>query len=466
MTQQTDLRTEASAVTEAIAARAASLRPDDLTSDTIKVAKHCLLDWFAVALAGMQEPLSAILLKEAAEEGGAPQATIMGLGADGSAAKGTVAQAALIHGSASHALDFDDVNMTLSGHPTVPVAPVVLALAEHRGLTGRDVVTAFVAGYETECRIGALVGPSHYKAGFHATGTIGCFGAAAAAAHLLGLDAATTAVALGIAGTQSAGLKSQFGTMCKPLHAGKAAVNGLLAARLAARGFTGRPDILEANLGFAKTMSADLDAERALSEPPYGFHIHDNLFKYHAACYLTHSTIDAVRRLADDNDIAADQVAGIRLHVDPGHFDVCHIAEPTTGLQVKFSLRHTAAMALAGVDTGRFESYSDATANRADLVALRRCVEVSPDGGPGTEARVEMTTNDGGQFSMTYDVGVPSRDLPDQERRLIGKFNGLVEPLLGSSASDRLRQRILSLESLDTIGCLHDDIVRLSRDAA
>jgi len=463
MTEHNDLRAEAGAVTEAIAARAASLRPDDLTADAVTLAKHCLLDWFAVALAGLREPLSRILLDEIADDGGAPQATIMGLGGT---AKGTVAQAVLVHGSASHALDFDDVNLTMSGHPTVPVAPVVLGLAEQRGLSGRALITAFVAGYETECRIGSLVGPSHYQTGFHATGTIGGFGAAAAAAHLLGLDAATTATALGIAGTQAAGLKSQFGTMCKPLHAGKAAVNGLLAARLAARGFTGRPDILEADLGFAKTMSADFHAERALREPEHGFHIHNNLFKYHAACYLTHSTIDAVRRLAQDNAVAAEQVAEMHLHVDPGHFDVCHIPEPTTGLEVKFSLRHTAAMAAAGIDTGRFESYSDAIANRADLVGLRQRVAVSPDAGPHTNARVDMTTTDGRRYEMSYDVGIPSRDLPDQERRLIDKFDGLVEPLLGNAATDRLRQRILALESLDSIGCLYEDIVRLSRDAA
>src|SRR5208282_5374636 len=162
---------------------------------------------------------------------------------------------------------------------------------------GREVVAAFVAGYEIACRIGMALRPGHYNLGFHSTATVGSFGAAAACARLLGLDAETTATALGIAGTQAAGLKSQFGTMCKPLHAGKAAYHGLLAARLAARGFTARPDILECAQGFARTHSPDFNPERALATPPGGFHLRNNLFKYHAACYLTHAPIETARKL-------------------------------------------------------------------------------------------------------------------------------------------------------------------------
>ena len=156
-----------------------------------------------------------------------------------------------------HALDYDDVNLAMPGHPSVAILPGLLALAEERQSTGREVIAAFVAGYETACRIGMAMRPGHYDRGFHATGTVGVFGAAAACARLLGLDAEATGRALGIAGTQAAGLKSQFGTMCKPFHAGKAAQNGLLAARLAARGFSSRPDLVECEQGFAPTHGPD-----------------------------------------------------------------------------------------------------------------------------------------------------------------------------------------------------------------
>src|SRR6185437_14670616 len=163
----------------------------------------------------------------------------------------------------------------------------------------------FVAGYETICRVGVAVAPGHYALGFHATATAGSFGAAAACARLLELDPARTAMALGIAATQAAGLKSMFGTMCKPLHAGKAAENGLLAARLAARGFTSRADAIECAQGFAATHGPDFHAQAALADPPGGYYLRGNLFKYHAACYLAHAPIECARAIAARPGFAA-----------------------------------------------------------------------------------------------------------------------------------------------------------------
>ncbi len=231
--------------------------------------------------------------------------------------------------------------------------PAILALAEAQGASGREIITAFVAGYETICRVGVLAAPGHYALGFHATGTAGSFGAAAACARLLRLDPARTAMALGIAGTQAAGLKSMFGTMCKPLHAGKAAQNGLLAARLAARGFTSRADVLECAQGFAATHGPDFQPEAALRPPPGGWYLRGNLFKYHAACYLTHAPIECAHAIAARPGFAAEAVREAVLHIDRGADAVCNIAVPRTGLEAKFSLRLTVALALAGIDTAR-----------------------------------------------------------------------------------------------------------------
>ena len=224
-------------LTRALAEQARTLSYADLPDDVRTLARQCVLDYVACTLAGAKEELTDILLAEAQEQGGAPIATVIG-----HAARLPVLSAALVNGAASHALDFDDVNLAMTGHPSVVLLSALLALAEERGSSGQDVLTAFVAGYELQCRLGLLLAPGHYNTlGFHATGTLGSFGAAAACAHLLGLDAEKFATALGIAGTQAAGLKSMFGTMCKPLHAGKAAYHGLLAARLAQRGFTAAP---------------------------------------------------------------------------------------------------------------------------------------------------------------------------------------------------------------------------------
>src|SRR5581483_10735246 len=237
-----------------------------------ELARQCVLDYFGVALAGAGDELVGILADEMAAAGGVAEASLVGR-----AARLPVLSAALVNGAASHALDYDDVNLAMPGHPSVAILPALVALAEARGASGRALIAAFVAGYETACRIGMALAPGHYGRGFHATGTVGAFGAAAACAHLLGLDGEATARALGIAGTQAAGLKSQFGTMCKPFHAGKAAQNGLLAARR----FSSRADLVECDQGFASTHSRDFAPERALAEPPGGFYLRANLFKYH-----------------------------------------------------------------------------------------------------------------------------------------------------------------------------------------
>src|SRR5882757_6226154 len=230
----------ATKLTRTLAAQASTVTYDALPEPVRALTRQCVLDYYGVALAGADDPLVTILLDELAEAGGAAQAGVVG-----HKLRLPALSAALINGAIGHALDYDDVNLAMPGHPSVAILPGLLSLAEERQSSGREIIAAFVAGYETACRIGMALRPGHYNLGFHATGTVGVFGAAAACARLLGLDAATTAQALGIAGTQAAGLKSQFGTMSKPFHAGKASQSGLLAARLAARGFSSRTDLVE-----------------------------------------------------------------------------------------------------------------------------------------------------------------------------------------------------------------------------
>src|SRR3954471_15599861 len=268
-------RTQAAELTRGLAEQASAMTYDALPEEVRALTRQCVLDYYGVALAGAGDPLVAILLDELAEAGGAAQASVIG-----HQARLPALSAALVNGAIGHALDYDDVNLAMPGHPSVAILPALIALAEARQSSGREVIAAFVAGYETACRIGSALRPGHYNLGFHATGTLGAFGAAAACARLLGLDAEATARALGIAGTQAAGLKSQFGTMCKPFHAGKASQNGLLAARLAARGFSSRLDTVECEQGFALTHGPDFHPGKMLADPPGGFHILANLFKY------------------------------------------------------------------------------------------------------------------------------------------------------------------------------------------
>jgi 2-methylcitrate dehydratase PrpD len=442
-------------VTAELARIACSIRADDLPDDICELARQCLLDFFAVTLAGSREELARILAQEATAEAGAPLATLIGRDD-----RVSPTQAALVNGAAAHALDYDDVNLTMTGHPTVSVLPGLLALAESRGTRGADLIAAFVSGYETACRVGALVLPGHYALGFHSTGTLGSFGAAAAASHLLGLDPHATATAFGIAGTQAAGLKSMFGTMCKPLHAGMAARNGLLAASLAARGFTSRSDVLECAQGFAATHGPDRNVEAALAAPPGGYHLRNNLFKYHAACYLTHAPIECARKLRQEHAIEPASVREVRLRIDAGAAKVCHILEPKTGLEAKFSLRLATAFALAGVDTSRLETYSERMAANRALTALRDKVTVAFEPGwPLALAELEVTLADGRRVGTRHDCGIPAADLDEQARRLRTKFLGLAEPILGPARSEALAEAVRSIDRASSIL----EVMRLAR---
>jgi 2-methylcitrate dehydratase PrpD len=437
-------------LTEALALHAAQLDYKALPEEVREVARQCVLDYLGVAVAGARDPLVRIVLDEMAEAGGSAQASVIG-----HALKLPALSAALVNGAAGHALDYDDYNAAMPGHPSVAILPGLLALAEAKARSGREVLTAFVAGYETECRIGAALSPGHYDLGFHSTATIGSFGAAAACARLLGLDPKATATALGIAGTQAAGLKSQFGTMCKPFHAGKAAQNGLLAVRLAARGFSSRTDLIECEQGFALTHGPDFAPAAALAEPEGGYYVLANLFKYHAACYFTHAPIECARALRRDHALTPDKISGIRLRVDASTDRVCNIAAPTDGLESKFSLRQTVAMALSGVDTASLDAYCEPTARDPALVRLRERVAIDfQQNWPQTLAELEIELAGGRRIATRHDSGIPATDLADQARRLADKFDSLATPVIGAARARELRAAIAGLDSLADIGIL------------
>ncbi|MDF1733999.1 MAG: MmgE/PrpD family protein [Minwuia sp.] len=435
-------------VTATLAAQAAGLHLDDIDDDARAVARQCLLDWFAVTIAGADEPCVALLTAEAADQGGNPQATLVGHGL-----RLSTRQAALVNGTASHAHDYDDVNMTLSGHATVAVAGGLLALAEKLDASGADVLTAFVAGYETACRVGALVMPGHYAMGFHSTATAGTFGAAAACGRLLGLDADQMARAFGIAGTMAAGLKSQFGTDCKPFHAGRATEAGLMAATMAKRGFTSRGDILDCEQGFAATHSKHFNPEAAIGDAPGGgFHVRNNLFKYHAACYLTHAAIESGRQIRAEHAPAPEEVAAVSIQVEKGADRVCNIAEPVTGLETKFSLRMTTAFALAGIDTAGMTSYTAANATDPRLTALRDRVQVDLASGiSATFSDVTVTLKDGTRLQASHDSGIPAADVGVQGQRIGAKFDALAKPVIGDNRSGALRAALENIETAPSI---------------
>ena len=416
-------------------ARWGHLTAADLPADVATVARQCILDWFACAVAGSTEPLSRILRDELVTGGG--EASIVGTGPRTGART-----AALVNGAAGHALDYDDTHLVLGGHSTVPVFPAALALAEELDCSGAELLAAFVAGVEIETRLGAGIGPSHYAKGWHATSSIGIFGATAAASRLLELDAEQFGRAMGLAASQASGLKANFGTMTKPFHAGQAAERGLLAAQLARRGFTANPDALDANQGLSQAAGDGqwhTDQMDALGD----WLLPQTLFKYHAACYLTHAAIEATAALAP----VADAVDRITVTVNPANLDVCAIPRPRTGLEAKFSLTATTAFTVLGIDTTDPASFVDDHVADERVRALIDRIDVDTDSRlRNTHVRVEVVA-DGRTQVAEHDTGVPATDLDAQGAKLRAKFTNLAEPVLGADAK-ALAERVEHVTAL------------------
>ena len=425
------------------------LRIADFPAPVLAVARHSILDFLGCAIAGADDPLVDILVAETALRERADQASLLGR-----TGRATCRTAALVNGAAAHALDYDDTHTTMMGHPSVPVLPAVFALAEAEGCSGRRVVEAFVAGVELECRLGGLLGPAHYVAGFHSTATLGAFGAAAAACHLLGLDEEAWLHALGLAGTGAAGLKVSFGTMAKPLHAGRAAATGVEAATFARRGFTAATSIFEAPQGFAATHGGTSGDAAWLAAARGRFFLRETLFKHHAACYLTHAAIEAAAFLREAQNLTAGEVDEVEVRVAPTALGVCNIAEPATGLELKFSLCATTALVLLGEDTAAPASYSDDRARDPLLVALRKRVRVVADPALAPTAAVVTIRTDAGTFAATRDTGVPAEDLAGQESRLREKFLALAGPRLGDARAAHIVDLVASIEDLPDVAAL------------
>lgn len=403
------------------------------------VARDCLADWLACAFAGLREPVSGIVAAMAREEGGNAQATLLGL-----SRRGTVSQAALVNGTLAHALDYDDVNLAVPGHLSSAILPALLALAEHRGCTPTAVIAAFVAGYELACAVGVLVEPAHYNNGFHATATLGCLGAAVACAHVLALRTDQACHAVSLAATQAAGLKAMFGSMAKPLHAGLAAQAGLRAALLAEKGCVGRPDILECEQGFARVHGGDFHAAHALAPPSGGFHVLNNLFKYHAACYSTHSTIEAIAALRRGAHIAPDAVVRIEVVAGEG-CSVCNVQDPRTATEARFSIRAAAAFAMLGIDTGSLDSWVRVTDPAVAAMLGRVRVQLVPELGL-SEATVTLTLDDGRRLTQACDSGVPIADKAAQSARVSAKFRALSRQALGEVRAVRILSVLATFE--------------------
>ncbi len=433
-------------VVERFAAFAEAFRHQPLAPEVLHHAKRAVIDWYAALLPGAVVAPATALERALAEELDRGEARLA-LGR-----RATVRAAALINGSAAHTVEVDDIFRDGIYHPGAPTIPAALALAQARRASGEAFLRGVIVGYEISTRIGAAMGRAHYRY-WHNTGTIGCFGAAAAAAELVGLDRTRFAHALATVATFSAGLQQAFrmDSLSKPLHAGRAAEAGVTAALAAAEGVTGSLDVLEGEAGYGRAMGDGPDWDKAVATLGRDFHITRMTFKNHACCGHTFAAIDGALAVQSKLGVAARDIQRVRVGTYRAGPEVAHYENPRTPAEARFSLKYVVASALAHGSV-RLAAFEPARLGDAVTRDLMRRVDVAIDPEldatfPGQRAaRVAILARDGrrGEHLQPTRKGDPDAPLSDAE--LEQKYLELAAPVIGDGRARTLLARLWRLE--------------------
>jgi len=437
-----------------ILAKFVATHPSRGWGDAVEHEAHrTLLNWVGCAVGAARHESAEAAIAAMKMLDPAAQASVLGR-----AEKLDMAGAALVNGITSHTFDFDDTHLKTVIHPAGPVASALLALAEVKGSSGREVIDALVLGVDVECRIGNCMYPEHYDRGWHITGSTGTLGAAAGCARLLKLDETRTAWALGVAASQPIGMREQFGTMTKPFHPGGAARAGLTSALLAANGFTASPRAIEAPRGYAQVVSTKNDWNEVTDELGRRFEISFNTYKPFACGIVIHPTIDAAIQLRGQG-VKAAEVERVELRVHPLVLELTGKKEPQDGLQGKFSVYHGFAAGLVAGRAGEPE-YDDAFVRREDVVALRRKVVATVDPSIAEDAAdVTVVLAGGRRAHVRVDHAVGSLERPLSDAQLAAKFRSLADPVIGQ---EKAQAAIGACWKLAEAGNVHD-LVRSAR---
>ncbi|NWF54197.1 MAG: MmgE/PrpD family protein [Syntrophaceae bacterium] len=426
-----------------------------------EIGKRIILDLLGVSLAGSRDPMSRIMTEYIKDTGGRPRASVWG-----KKFRTSSSLAALANGTFGHALDYDDINRNMRGHPTVPVLPAALAAGEEAKASGKELLEAFIIGVEVETKLGAGMNPHLFENGWHPTAILGAMGAAAAAARLFNLSGEKVCMALGIAGSLASGLRQNFGTMTKPLHAGRAAQNGVMAAQLARRGYTADPGIVEAKLGYANAFSGagkyDLNKIVANLGDPFDIVSPGVGLKRYPSCARTHPAIDAMLDLVVQNDIQPEDVEAIACAGTYTTPTMLIHSRPRTALEGKFSLEFCMALALMERRVA-LPDFKDQKVQDPKIQELIRKVtfSVRPDlnsleqsGNPSTT--VKVTLKDGRVYTKTVDEarGTPGNPLTAGEVK--DKYRQCVKGIQSKKDMEKTIELVEGLENLKRISTLAD----------
>lgn len=439
-------------ITEGLSEFILKTRFEDIPKEAINEAIRCILDGTGVMVAGSCHEASKIARSYVKRKGGAPEATVIGGGF-----KTAVENATLANGIMAHALDFDDISWTYAGHPTAVLLPGVYAVAETVGATGKDAITAFVVGFEVQCMIGKAVTPIHYQRGYHSTSTIGVFGVGAAAGWLMRLSLDELVHAFGIAASQSAGLRGNFGTMTKPFHVGRACESAIMATRLAAAGFTSSREAFEGPHGFVDVLVGECDVSRCVSDlgKEWALVSPGVYFKPYPSCGSTHPAIDAALSLSSRYKIDISEIESIQCGTNPQGLDVLIYHDPRTGLEGKFSMEFCIALALTEKKVS-IEHFVDEKVNDQSIRELiaKTKVYVHPDLKDHyltSGAVLEVRMKGGEVLSARVDVAKGHPKNPMTTEELLEKYLDCTGLVLSRDLAKRTSDMILDFAELPSV---------------
>lgn len=433
------------AYTEQFASFIAGLAFPALPPEVVHAARRGVLDWIGCALAASRHPTLDRLIAVLQATGGGTQATVLARGL-----RLSHIDAALVNGQMGHLLDYDDTHMGgVVLHASSPLLSALLSAAEYQPVSGAEFLLAYVCGFEAGVRVGQSA-PAHHAGGWHLTGTLGTFAAAAAVGRLVGLDAQQMTHALGIAGTQACGMQQNRGTMCKSFHAGRAGSNGLLAALLARQGFDSSQEIVEGKRGFARIYSATAAPQRMTEGLGSEWQIATNGYKPYACGVVLHPAIDAMVALHRQG-VAPEQVESIAVRVNPLVVSITGTAAPTTGLHSKFSIYHSVAVALADGDAG-IAQYTDARAADPRVAELRGKIAVSTDDAlRRDQASATVVLRGGERRDVMIEHATGTVDNPMSDAALETKFLANATPAIGEARARQVRDLVGSLDRLQDV---------------
>ncbi|MFO7971699.1 MAG: MmgE/PrpD family protein [Desulfobacterales bacterium] len=425
---------------------------EELPDNLIYQVKTFFLDWLASAFAGVHEPPTRSMLSLARDMEGPSEATIIPTNT-----KHFSLMAALVNGASSHVREMDDLHRQSIFHPAAAILPAVFAAGEKVHASGRDLILGIVTGYETGIRAALAAGKSHYEY-WHTTATCGTFGAAAGAAKVLNLGTDPFVWALGSAGTQSAGLWEFLteGAMSKQLHAGKAAMNGLLAVLLAQKGFTGSSRIFEGEKGFLKATSDDYDLDILTDGLGENFHTARNSIKYYASCGHTHSAIEAALKAWSNNDEDVKDIHSVTVHLYQEALDLLESVEADSPYLAKFNIPFCVATALryGHVD---LDDFTDERLRNTEIRRLMGLISLKADPDLTSQypqkwpSRVKIEVATGNKYEGYSEFPKGDPENPISEKELIDKFNKLCEDIITKDKIDKILDLILALEKVDDV---------------